>query len=104
MRPGPRAAQAIRPPRHSLALGRLHDRVRPLMGPAANEPFCSKGPGPVPPAVVGASSLSPAQGSEGYASAPLSESARRYTSQKPDVCVSVCYSAEQWLSPRPLVS
>lgn len=49
MRPGPRAAQAIRPPRHSLALGRLHDRVRSLMWfrPGANPLL--QGFGPVPP-------------------------------------------------------
>lgn len=90
----PRAAQAIRPPRHSLALGRLHNRVRFLTGPGANEPFCcpkGSGPGPRRRGRIFASSRF--GGARGYVSAHcrnlpdgIHSRSRRYV----DVCVCLC--------------
>lgn len=90
----PRAAQAIRPPRHSLALGRLHDRVRSLTGPGANEPFCCpQGFWPCPRRRGRIFAFSRLGGVKKVCVGSLSESARRHAFQKPKVCVCMCLCA-----------
>lgn len=93
----PRAAQAIRPPRHSLALGRLHDRVRSLTGPGANEPFCyPQGFWPCPRRRGRIFAFSRLGGAKGMCRLTVGICQAAYSPEAEGMCVyvSVCSSAD----------